>query len=1240
MSNNLLSSHAPTSPIVSIIILCYNKVEFTIACIEKLLSVTPANLFELVIVDNNSSDTTRQFLLDLRQKISNPRINLLINNENLGFVGGNNQAAKIAKGKYLVLLNNDTLPQEGWLEALIRVVEQDPAVGAVGAKLVYPDGRLQEAGGIIYNDASGCNYGKFQNPNLPPYNYIREVDYCSGACLLIRADLFRELGGLDTRFAPAYYEDTDICFAFRDLGYKVMYQNEAVVEHFEGATAGTDINSGAKRYQEVNRTKFIEKWHHVLQKQSAPPANRLELTKASERIRGKKVLFAHEIPQMFDRASGALRIYNLARLLKKNGHHVTYVCKNSKIFDGIDLTPYVKALQAMGICVYPLDQFSNPNQAFLELLAIRDYDAAFLPFYYSAQQFIPLVREMSPRTRIVIDSVDVHFLRVARQELLEGYPGSWAGYNTEKNKELEIYRTADAVLTVTEKDREELKKYLPATPVISVSDPHNAVENTPGFDERQDIIFVAGFKHTPNIDATLYFYNDIWPLVLKRLPGLRWYIVGDSPSQQIRDLACDNIIVTGYVPELEPYLHKARVAVAPIRFGAGMKGKIACSLAQGLPAVATSIGSEGMGLKHGEDIMVGNTPDEFADSIVALYTDKTLWCSIAQAGKTVLNSKLGDDVLYPQFSIALKIEDSNVSGDVDYTDPVCAASHISKAYKLLLSGAADLAEINFRQIVCAQPEIRAAVVGLALSQAIQGNLSSAYENMNSVLTGTTSPALHLTYAGIIHDNAKAYGKALEAFLLALTFDRNNKWIVNEAAEFIKKITQFKNVTEIISSCGDIGIDVTCPIIRQADLRIEKNDVKGCYDSLMAACEVAGKIGNYEVLDTINTRIEELKNFEKLYRDAETQFSQRNYDKVISLLNMALNLAQKQNNTVAEQEIVQHVERIRHTTNDRPTTTSRKEKEILNYNDVDNVHDLPGIYHYWSEKFLTPKLQQADINGVNELYLRYMRAACRQQKTLFVSMGAGNCEFEIMLAKRLIDEGCDTFVFECIDINTAMLERGRTLAESTGVVQQFIFSEYDINSWQPKAGCSVMMANHSLHHFAELEMLFDKIVYAIGREGVFITNDMVGRNGHMRWPEALTKVHKIWRTMPDRYKYNHQLKRYEEMYENWDCSKESFEGIRSQDILPLLVKKFNFEFFLAFNSFIGVFIDRGFGHNFDPDNAEDRAFIDRVGEIDEASIASGVLKPTQIIAVMRCGTINESLKYHSIDPIKAIRWPNQ
>jgi GT2 family glycosyltransferase len=248
MTGNTTGVSSGPAPLVSIVVLCCNKVGLTRACLRQLLETTPADLYELIIIDNASSDETHTYLMGLRQECSSPRIDVLTNDRNLGFVGGNNQAAVVARGKYLVLLNNDTRPRVGWLEALVRMPEQDPGVGVVGAKLVFPDGRLQEAGGIVFRDGSGCNYGKWQDPSLPEFNHVREVDYVSGACLLVRAELFRRLGGFDERYAPAYFEDTDLCFAVRKAGFKVVYQPEAVVEHHEGGTAGTDEFSGYKRF--------------------------------------------------------------------------------------------------------------------------------------------------------------------------------------------------------------------------------------------------------------------------------------------------------------------------------------------------------------------------------------------------------------------------------------------------------------------------------------------------------------------------------------------------------------------------------------------------------------------------------------------------------------------------------------------------------------------------------------------------------------------------------------------------------------------------------------------------------------------------------------------------------------------------------------------------------------------------------------------------------------------------------
>ncbi|MBI4464064.1 MAG: hypothetical protein HY647_05115 [Acidobacteria bacterium] len=181
-----------------------------------------------------------------------------------------------------------------------------------------------------------------------------------------------------------------------------------------------------------------------------------------------------------------------------------------------------------------------------------------------------------------------------------------------------------------------------------------------------------------------------------------------------------------------------------------------------------------------------------------------------------------------------------------------------------------------------------------------------------------------------------------------------------------------------------------------------------------------------------------------------------------------------------------------------------------------------------------------------------------------------------------------------------------------------------------------MAQHTLHHMVKLEETFSNIKKAIGANGYFLTADMVGRNGHMRWPEALEIVQDIWAKMPDRYKYNHQLKRFEAIYDNWDCSQEGFEGIRAQDILPLLVKNFHFEGFVAFGNLPDIFVDRGFGPNFDMKNPDDTEFIDRVGALNDRLISEGAIKPTQLVAAMRCQRTGQTRCYQHWTPEFCIR----
>lgn len=264
----------------SIIIPVFNKVEYTQQCIHAIIQNTPAVLFEIIIINNASTDGTSNYLQGLSGDV-----HIISNTENVGYTIACNQGAAVARGKYLVFLNNDTAPQSRWLESLVNLAEKDDQVGAVGAKLVYPDGTLQEAGGMVFQDGRGWNFGNGDSPDKPAYNRISEVDYCSGACLLVKSDLFKKIGGFDEQYAPAYYEETDLCFSLRKEGYKTLYNPNALVIHHESITAGRDIQNGYKRFIEINRLKFVNKWISSLKLQEIHPSISDKLPVTADRSR-------------------------------------------------------------------------------------------------------------------------------------------------------------------------------------------------------------------------------------------------------------------------------------------------------------------------------------------------------------------------------------------------------------------------------------------------------------------------------------------------------------------------------------------------------------------------------------------------------------------------------------------------------------------------------------------------------------------------------------------------------------------------------------------------------------------------------------------------------------------------------------------------------------------------------------------------------------------------------------------
>ena len=321
-------------------------------------------------------------------------------------------------------------------------------------------------------------------------------------------------------------------------------------------------------------------------------------------------------------------------------------------------------------------------------------------------------------------------------------------------------------------------------------------------------------------------------------------------------------------------------------------------------------------------------------------------------------------------------------------------------------------------------------------------------------------------------------------------------------------------------------------------------------------------------------------------------------------------------------------------------SEKLDAELRSYRDVVNVSELPEIYSYWSNKFLRPKLESLGFSDPNDLYLHYIKPIAlggSESPCRILSLGAGNCDTEINLADLLVRNGVENFSFDCLDVNPQMLARGKELAQQRGFGSRLGFIEADINNWEAKQSYDVIIANQCLHHFVELELLFEKIHHCLHDDGFFLTNDMIGRNGHMRWPEALELVQSLWSLLDEKHKWNHQLRRLETVYENWDCSIwGGFEGVRAQDILPLLLGKFHFDFFIGFGNLINIFIDRGFGYNFHPSDPRDCYFIDFVAGLDDYFIESGKITPTQMLATMTKTERTPAKVYKHLTPEFCVR----
>lgn len=605
------------NPCVSIVIPVHNKFPVTYHCLLSLLLAPNRISFEVIIVDDGSIDESTR-IPELIKGVQYVR-----NDETVDFVRACNLGGSLARGEYIVMLNNDTEVTSGWLDELLWPFEHFDNVGVTGAKLLYPDGSLQEAGGIVWNTGDPWIYGRGANAHDPRYNYARQVDYLSGACIMLPAQLWNEVGGFSDTFAPAYFEDTDLTFKVRDKGCKTIYTPFAQVIHFEGISSGTSISSGMKRFQEINRLKFKSRWASYCRDNGRVGVD-VELNK-DRNIELRALVLDAETP-MPDQNAGSYAAIQEMRMLQKLGFKCTFVPHNMAW-----MGRYTEDLQRMGVeCIYA--PFASSINEVIEKRG-GEFNLVYITRYYVAKHFIDVIRQYAPQAKIVMNNADLHFLRELRAAVEAKNSEALSRSVQTRDEELATMRQVDLTLTYTDVEKAVILSHnLDSARVAKCPWVVEVASEVPGFDARTDIAFLGGYNHHPNIEAVEWFADKVMPLLRKSLPDVKMRIYGSNVPKSLITLAekVENLVIEGWVPTLDQIYNTCRIFIAPLRSGAGIKGKVIGALAYGVPSILSPIAAEGILFSNGIDACIADKPEEWVAAITKLYGNSENWASMSQ----------------------------------------------------------------------------------------------------------------------------------------------------------------------------------------------------------------------------------------------------------------------------------------------------------------------------------------------------------------------------------------------------------------------------------------------------------------------------------------------------------------------------------------------------------------------------------------------------------------------------------
>lgn len=614
------------TPKVSIIIPVYNNFEVTYNCLASIHLASVLVTYEIIIVDDFSSDQTKK-ITEIINGIEYYR-----NPANKGFVESCNAGAERAKGQYIVFLNNDTEVFSSWLDELLHVFKVNDKAGLVGGKLLYPDGTLQEAGGIVWRSGIPNNYGNRANPNLPKYNYTRQVDYISGACIMLAKKLWQELGGFDETYKPAYYEDTDLAFRIREKGLQVIYTPFCQLLHYEGMSNGIDVKKGVKQYQLVNAKKFKSRWGKSC-------INNGEINYQEDLNKDRNIIYRALVidaePPQPDKNAGSYAAIMEIKLLQSLGIKCTFAPSNLAF-----LGHYTENMQRDGIeCLY-----APFYRSIVDIIEQRgqEFDLIYITRYSIAEKYIDACRLYAPQAKIIFNNADLHFLREIRTSVYQASKKMLAAANKTKEDEMLVIKKVDLVLSYNSSEHAVIESHNDSLKPIKLARCPWVVDvpkrKPPGFKTRKNISFLGGYGHPPNVEAVEYFITNVMPGLKDAHPEIKFNVYGSLLPKKLIELADDTVNMQGYIEDIGKVYNENKIFIAPLQSGAGIKGKVLGALAYGIPTILSPVAAEGIGLRDGVETLIAKTPDQWLEAIKKLNYDPDLWLNISQAGQEYVDT--------------------------------------------------------------------------------------------------------------------------------------------------------------------------------------------------------------------------------------------------------------------------------------------------------------------------------------------------------------------------------------------------------------------------------------------------------------------------------------------------------------------------------------------------------------------------------------------------------------------------